>query len=99
MATGETKVELRGHENYLEVVAFAPVASYQSICELSGIALVRKLPHAIIAAGLARVTFTHLFVSVHSRENIWPIHCNGIERQVNKAVGCCKWAMYQELGT
>lgn len=40
MATGETKLEFRGHENYLEVVVFAPVASYQSISELSGIALV-----------------------------------------------------------
>lgn len=40
MATGETKIEFRGHENYLEVVVFAPVASYQSISELSGIALV-----------------------------------------------------------
>lgn len=43
MATGETKIELRGHENYLEVVGFAPVASYQSICELSGITLVRNI--------------------------------------------------------
>ena len=40
MQTGETKIELRGHENYLEVVTFAPVVSYPSLSELSGITLV-----------------------------------------------------------
>lgn len=35
--TGETKVELRGHEHTIEVVAFAPVAAYTAIRELAGI--------------------------------------------------------------
>jgi len=54
MTTGETKLEFRGHENYLEVVVFAPVASYQSICELSGITLPldrAKIPGQFIATG------------------------------------------------
>jgi platelet-activating factor acetylhydrolase IB subunit alpha len=35
--TGEQKAELRGHENDVEVVVFAPVAAYAAIRELTGI--------------------------------------------------------------
>ncbi|EMD38189.1 hypothetical protein CERSUDRAFT_113343 [Gelatoporia subvermispora B] len=35
--TGETKVELRGHDHTIEVVVFAPTAAYPSIRELAGI--------------------------------------------------------------
>lgn len=36
-STGETKSELRGHEHVVECAAFAPVNSYASIRELTGI--------------------------------------------------------------
>ncbi|KAJ7074078.1 WD40-repeat-containing domain protein [Mycena amicta] len=35
--TGESKMEFRGHENAVEVVAFAPLAAYAAIRELAGI--------------------------------------------------------------
>ncbi|KII89078.1 hypothetical protein PLICRDRAFT_53558 [Plicaturopsis crispa FD-325 SS-3] len=35
--SGESKIELRGHENVVEVIAFAPIASYAAIRELAGI--------------------------------------------------------------
>lgn len=35
--TGEQKADLRGHENDVEVVVFAPVAAYAAIRELTGI--------------------------------------------------------------
>jgi len=35
--TGEAKLELRGHENVVEVVAWAPIAAYGAIRELAGI--------------------------------------------------------------
>ncbi|KAG6335028.1 hypothetical protein ID866_4054 [Astraeus odoratus] len=35
--TGEQKAELRGHDHQVEVVCFAPVASYEAIRELAGI--------------------------------------------------------------
>ncbi|KAG6851276.1 protein with putative role during mitosis [Arthromyces matolae] len=35
--TGESKLELRDHENDVEVVAFAPIAAYAAIRELTGI--------------------------------------------------------------
>ncbi|KAF5380970.1 hypothetical protein D9615_004094 [Tricholomella constricta] len=35
--TGESKLELRDHEHDVEVVAFAPIAAYAAIRELSGI--------------------------------------------------------------
>lgn len=37
VGTGETKVELRGHEHVVETAVFAPVASYPALFELSGI--------------------------------------------------------------
>ena len=36
-ATGETKAELRGHENAVDVAVFAPVVAYPSIRELAGL--------------------------------------------------------------
>lgn len=35
--TGECKGELRGHDNELEAVCFAPVAAYAAIRELAGL--------------------------------------------------------------
>ena len=35
--TGESKMELRGHEHDVEVVIFAPIAAYAAIRELAGI--------------------------------------------------------------
>ncbi len=35
--SGESKMELRGHEHTIEVVVFAPVAAYAAIRELAGI--------------------------------------------------------------
>lgn len=35
--TGECKGELRGHDNELETVCFAPVAAYAAIRELAGL--------------------------------------------------------------
>lgn len=35
--TGEQKMELRGHDHQVEVVAFAPIASYSAIRELAGV--------------------------------------------------------------
>ena len=34
---GETKMEFRGHDNVVEVVAFAPIAAYAAIRELGGL--------------------------------------------------------------
>ena len=34
---GEAKMEFRGHDNVVEVVAFAPVAAYAAIRELGGL--------------------------------------------------------------
>lgn len=34
---GETKMEFRGHESVVEVVAFAPIAAYTAIRELGGL--------------------------------------------------------------
>ena len=41
--SGETKFELRGHENAVEAVAFAPISAYPAIRELAGIAV--SAPH------------------------------------------------------
>ena len=35
--TGEQKMELRGHDHQVEVVVFAPIASYNAIRELAGV--------------------------------------------------------------
>ncbi len=37
LSTGETKVELRGHEHVVEVAIFAPVSSYPALRELAGL--------------------------------------------------------------
>jgi platelet-activating factor acetylhydrolase IB subunit alpha len=42
--TGESKMELRGHENAVEVVAFAPPAAYPAIRELAGIPVCSLFP-------------------------------------------------------
>lgn len=36
-ANGETKIELRGHEHVVECAAFAPLAAYAPIRELTGL--------------------------------------------------------------
>jgi WD40 repeat protein len=38
-ASGETKMELRGHEHVVECAVFAPVVSYVAIRELTGLAV------------------------------------------------------------
>lgn len=38
-ASGETKMELRGHEHVVECAVFAPVVSYAAIRELTGLAV------------------------------------------------------------
>ena len=35
--SGETKAELRGHENVVETIVFAPISAYAAIRELGGI--------------------------------------------------------------
>jgi hypothetical protein len=35
--TGESKMELRGHEHVVEVITWAPVAAYAAIRELGGL--------------------------------------------------------------
>lgn len=47
--TGESKMELRGHEHVVEVIAFAPVAAYTAIRELAGIP-VRSASYLLIDA-------------------------------------------------
>ncbi|RDB21224.1 Nuclear distribution protein PAC1 [Hypsizygus marmoreus] len=51
--TGESKFELRGHENDVEVVAFAPIAAYAAIRELARIPNTdrTKRPGLYIASG------------------------------------------------
>ncbi|KAG2752677.1 dynein regulator [Suillus brevipes Sb2] len=50
--TGECKGELRGHDNELEAVCFAPVAAYAAIRELAGLPNVGpKGPGAYVATG------------------------------------------------
>ena len=34
---GETKMEFRGHDNVVEVAAFAPISAYPAIRELGGL--------------------------------------------------------------
>ncbi|KZP12726.1 dynein regulator [Athelia psychrophila] len=51
--SGESKMELRGHENVVEVITFAPVAAYAAIRQLTGIpdAGSSKKPGAYAATG------------------------------------------------
>ncbi|KAG6814551.1 protein with putative role during mitosis [Tricholoma furcatifolium] len=51
--TGESKLELRDHENDVEVVAFAPIAAYAAIRELTGIPNTdrAKRPGLYVASG------------------------------------------------
>lgn len=37
--SGETKAELRGHENVVETIVFAPISAYAAIRELGGISV------------------------------------------------------------
>lgn len=51
-ATGETKVELRGHDHVVEQIAFAPVSAYPALREISGITgIVSTLPGHFVATG------------------------------------------------
>lgn len=51
--TGEQKMELRGHEHQVEIICFAPIASYDAIRELAGIPNTdrTKRPGAYVATG------------------------------------------------
>ena len=40
--SGETKAELRGHENVVETIVFAPISAYAAIRELGGISVSEK---------------------------------------------------------
>ena len=48
--SGETKVELRGHENVVETIVFAPVNAYPAIRELGGIVGDRSKQPGLYAA-------------------------------------------------
>ncbi|EIW84827.1 dynein regulator [Coniophora puteana RWD-64-598 SS2] len=52
-SNGEYKMELRGHENVVEVVAFAPIAAYGAIRELAGLPTNdrTKRPGSFVATG------------------------------------------------
>ncbi|EKM82583.1 hypothetical protein AGABI1DRAFT_111186 [Agaricus bisporus var. burnettii JB137-S8] len=53
--TGELKVDLRGHENDVEVVVFAPVVAYAAIRELAGLPNTeRSKRHGLYVASGAR---------------------------------------------
>ncbi|KIL69868.1 hypothetical protein M378DRAFT_157107 [Amanita muscaria Koide BX008] len=53
--TGEQKMEMRGHENDVEVVIFAPIAAYSAIRDLAGIPNIAKDKRpALYAASGAR---------------------------------------------
>ncbi|KAI9571392.1 WD40-repeat-containing domain protein [Boletus coccyginus] len=51
--TGEQKMELRGHDHQVEVVVFAPIASYNAIRELTGVPNTDRVkkPGAYVATG------------------------------------------------
>jgi len=51
--TGEPKLEMRGHENDVEVVAWAPIAAYKAIRELAGLPSTdrNKRPGLFLASG------------------------------------------------
>lgn len=53
--TGEQKMEMRGHDNDVEVVVFAPLAAYTAIRELAGI------PVCLSPASFSRGAQRHLF--------------------------------------
>lgn len=48
--SGETKVELRGHEHVVEVAVFAPVAAYPAIRELGGLTVSAATPSCLRAS-------------------------------------------------
>ncbi|KAH7889543.1 WD40-repeat-containing domain protein [Phlebopus sp. FC_14] len=51
--TGDQKTELRGHDHQIEVVCFAPVASYNAIRELAGVPNTDRIkrPGSYVATG------------------------------------------------
>lgn len=49
--SGVMKMEFRGHGHIVEVIAFAPLASYAAIRELAGLKAATKAPGAYIATG------------------------------------------------
>lgn len=76
--TGEQKMELRGHDHQVEVVVFAPIASYNAIRELAGV--------PVRSRGVLRIYLT--LRSEHgSGEKAWHICRHGFERQDNQALG------------
>jgi hypothetical protein len=54
--SGETKMELRGHEHVVEVAVFAPVAAYPAIRELGGLTVSALLLCACVPSGAGTVT-------------------------------------------
>lgn len=58
-ASGETKVELRGHDHVVECAVFAPVNAYAAIRELGGLT---------VAAGDTRAKAPGAFAATGSRD-------------------------------
>ena len=59
--SGETKVELRGHENVVETIVFAPVSAYAAIRELGGLTADRSKQPGLYAATGGRDKFIKLW--------------------------------------
>ena len=59
--SGETKFELRGHENAVEAVAFAPISAYPAIRELAGIAVSAPYHHGLRTPRILHVMDTDTF--------------------------------------
>lgn len=71
-------MELRGHDHQVEVVVFAPIASYNAIRELAGV--------PVRSRDVLRINLT-LHSEHGSGEEAWYICRHGIEGQDNQALG------------
>ena len=76
-------MELRGHDHQVEVVVFAPIASYNAIRELTGV--------PVRSRGGSRIYLT-LHPEHGSGEKVRRICCHGLERQDNQALGHTEWS-------
>jgi platelet-activating factor acetylhydrolase IB subunit alpha len=77
-ATGETKLDLRGHDNVVEAVAFAPSAACAAIRELAGLVsflvLSRNTLKSVQAPSKEKSNPSHAFLASGSRDKtikIW----------------------------
>lgn len=59
--SGDTKIELRGHENVIETIVFAPANSYPAIRELGGIVADRSKQPGLYAATGGRDKFIKIW--------------------------------------